>query len=182
MKSSHQWENRIIATGEEDPEQLLANPANFRRHPKHQQDALRSVLDSVGWVQDIIVNRTTGHIVDGHLRVELALRHNAETVPVKYVQLSADEESLILATFDPIGAMAVADRDQWAALIETIETDDEALQRVLDDVQAIEPSPGERDPLGDPDGWVITITCDSQQHQSRLMERLTGEGLRCRPS
>lgn len=177
-----EWKNRIIATGEENPEQLLANPANFRRHPKHQQDALRSVLDNVGWVQDVIVNRTTGHLVDGHLRVELAMRHNAESIPVKYVELSADEEALILATFDPIGSMAVADREQWAALIETIETDDEALQRVLDDVQAFDQSPDAPDSLPDPGGWSITITCDSQQHQTRLMERLTGEGLRCRPS
>ena len=68
------WRNRIAGSGEESPDQLLANPRNFRRHPKHQQDALRGVLAEVGWVQDVIVNRTTGHLVDGHLRVELAMR------------------------------------------------------------------------------------------------------------
>ena len=28
------WRNRIIGTGEEAPDQLLANPANWRIHPK----------------------------------------------------------------------------------------------------------------------------------------------------
>src|SRR6266704_2927845 len=34
------WRNRIVGHGEEDPEQLLANPKNWRIHPKNQQDAL----------------------------------------------------------------------------------------------------------------------------------------------
>jgi hypothetical protein len=34
------WRNRISGAGEEAPDQLLANPANWRIHPKAQQDAL----------------------------------------------------------------------------------------------------------------------------------------------
>ena len=34
------WRNRISGSGEEAPDQLLANPANWRIHPKAQQDAL----------------------------------------------------------------------------------------------------------------------------------------------
>lgn len=103
------WQNRIVGSGEEDPEQLLANPGNWRIHPKRQQDALSGVLDEVGWVDQIIVNQRTGHVVDGHLRVSLALRRNEPTVPVLYVDLSEAEEKLVLATLDPIAAMATAD-------------------------------------------------------------------------
>jgi hypothetical protein len=39
------WRNRITGTGEEAPDQLLANPANWRTHPKAQQDALAGALD-----------------------------------------------------------------------------------------------------------------------------------------
>ena len=45
------WRNRITGSGEEAPDQLLANPANWRIHPKAQQDALAGALDQVGWVQ-----------------------------------------------------------------------------------------------------------------------------------
>jgi hypothetical protein len=34
---------------------------------------MRDVLDRVGWVQSVIVNRKTGRLVDGHLRVQLAV-------------------------------------------------------------------------------------------------------------
>jgi hypothetical protein len=45
------WRNRITGSGEEAPDQLLANPANWRIHPKAQQDALAGALDAVGWVR-----------------------------------------------------------------------------------------------------------------------------------
>ena len=97
------WRNRIVGSGEEAPDQLLANPANWRVHPKAQQEALAGVLDQVGWVQQVLVNRRTGHVVDGHLRVALALSSGAPTVPVLYVDLEPEEEALVLATLDPLG-------------------------------------------------------------------------------
>lgn len=127
------WKNRIVGSGEETPDQLLANPKNFRRHPKHQQDALRGVLNEVGWVQDVIVNRTTGHLVDGHLRVELALRDGAASVPVKYVELTEAEEALILATLDPISALAFSDRDTLESLLREVSTGEAAVQHMLAD-------------------------------------------------
>ncbi len=106
--TTESWRNRIIGSGEENPESLLANPGNWRIHPRAQQDALSGVLSEVGWVANIIVNRQTGHVIDGHLRVSLALRRHEPTVPVTYVDLTPDEEALVLATFDPISAMAAA--------------------------------------------------------------------------
>jgi hypothetical protein len=56
------WRNRITGSGEEAPDQLLANPANWRIHPKAQQNALAGALDAVGWVQQVLVNRRTGFV------------------------------------------------------------------------------------------------------------------------
>ena len=47
------WRNRITGSGQEAPDQLLANPANWRIHPKAQRDALAGALDQVGWVQQV---------------------------------------------------------------------------------------------------------------------------------
>jgi len=125
------WANRIVGYGEEAPAALLANPANFRLHPKPQQDALAGVLAEVGLVQNVIVNRRTQHVVDGHLRISLAMRDDQPTVPITYVDLSEDEERLILATLDPIAAMAATDRDQLAALLEEVSTGEAAVQAML---------------------------------------------------
>lgn len=110
------WASRIVAHGEEAPEQLLANPRNFRIHPDAQQLALVEVLSGIGWVQDVIVNRRTGFMIDGHARVTLAMRHGEPAVPVTYVDLSDEEERLVLATFDAIGAMAGIDPERFREL------------------------------------------------------------------
>lgn len=140
------WRSRIVEHGSEAPDQLLANPRNWRIHPKAQQDALAAVLDQVGWVQDVIVNRTTGHVVDGHLRVSLAISRGEPSIPVVYVELEPEEEALILASLDPLAAMAVTDAEQLRALMEDIGEQDAALQTMLDTVVGKEPKVGLVDP------------------------------------
>ena len=111
------WECRIVDHGMEDPENLLANPDNWRIHPKEQQEGLAAVLDRVGWVQSVIVNRQTGHLVDGHLRVTLALRRGETSIPVAYVDLSPDDERLVLSTLDPLAGLAATDREMLQQLL-----------------------------------------------------------------
>jgi hypothetical protein len=126
------WQNRIVGHGEEAPDQLLANPANWRLHPKNQQDALAGVLSEVGLVQNVIVNQRTGHLVDGHLRVSLAMRTNQPTIPVVYVDLDEAEEALVLATLDPLSALAATDAEKLEALLHDVQTGEAEVQAMLD--------------------------------------------------
>jgi len=132
MTTAAHWKNRILGEGEEAPDQLLANPRNWRIHPKAQQDALAGILSEVGWVQRVIVNQRTGHMVDGHARVALAISRQEPTVPVVYVDLSEDEERAVLATFDPLGAMTITDQEQLDALLAEVSVKDDALRAMLD--------------------------------------------------
>ena len=140
------WRNRIVGSGEEQPDQLLANPANWRIHPREQQQALAGSLDVVGWVAQVMVNRRTGYVVDGHARVALAISRNEPTVPVLYVDLSPEEEALVLASLDPISAMAATDDAQLQALLAGIETDNEGLRALLADLAGNDPKDGLTDP------------------------------------
>ncbi len=135
-KDSATWQNRIVGYGEEPPDQLLANPLNFRTHPKNQQDTLSGVLSEVGIVQNVLVNKRTGYVIDGHLRISLAMREHQPTVPVTYVDLTESEEALILATLDPISAMATADRDKLDELLREVSTSDAAVMQMLSDLAA----------------------------------------------
>jgi DNA modification methylase len=128
------WHNRIVGSGEEAPDQLLANPANWRIHPKAQQDALAGALDQVGWVQQVMVNRRTGFVVDGHARVALALSRGEAAVPVLYVELSPEQEALVLASLDPLGAMATTDAHKLEALLGDVSADAPELDRMLRDL------------------------------------------------
>ena len=129
------WESRIVGHGEAAPADLVGNPRNWRTHPKAQRDALAGVLDQVGWVQDVIVNKRTGYLVDGHARVAVAAQRGEASVPVVYVDLSEDEELLILATLDPLAAMAEADTDALADLLASVTSEDAALTSMLQELE-----------------------------------------------
>lgn len=130
-----QLRSRIVGEGDEAPDQLLANPLNWRRHPKHQQEVLEAMLKEVGWVQRVIVNRRTGYIVDGHLRVEVALRRNESKIPVLYVDLSEAEEKVVLAAIDPIGGLAETDQGMLDTLLDGVETGNDELNAFLDELR-----------------------------------------------
>jgi len=127
-------ENRIVGHGTEKPEDLLANPHNWRIHPEHQQKPLEAILNDVGFVQAVIVNRTTGHLIDGHARVMIAMRNGEESVPVDYVELTEEEELLALATLDPISNMANENGFLFAQLLEHANTGDADLMSYLEEV------------------------------------------------
>lgn len=145
------WRNRIIGHGEEAPDQLLANPRNWRIHPKAQQDALSGVLDEVGWVQDVIVNQQTGFVIDGHLRVSLAISRGEPKVPVVYVDLTPEEEGLVLATIDPLAGMAAVAKDALESLLAEVETGSDAIKGLLADVAKGAGLNGAKEGLTDPD-------------------------------
>jgi len=132
------YKNRIIGSGEESLDNILFNPRNWRIHPLSQQDALKGVLEEVGWVQQVIVNKRTGNLIDGHLRCQLAAREGAKTIPVVYVDVSEDEEALVLATLDPIGAMAATDKQKLDELFAGIESENENVRKMMDDIAAKE--------------------------------------------
>ena len=130
------YRNRIIGHGEESPADLVANPLNWRTHPKAQVDALSGVLAEVGWVQSVLVNRRTGRLVDGHLRVLVAERDGVKRLPVVYVDLTEDEEKKVLASLDPLGAMAGVDTEKLEKLLADVQADQPALRDLLADLAA----------------------------------------------
>jgi ParB-like chromosome segregation protein Spo0J len=116
---------------EAEVEQLLAHPNNWRIHGMAQQKALAGVIGQIGYIRSVTVNKVTGHVIDGHLRVALALRTGQKTIPVEYVELSPEEEALALLTLDPIAGMAESDRDNVEILLQIAKTDDEDIASLL---------------------------------------------------
>lgn len=191
-----QLKNAIVGHGEEPPDALLANPFNYRQHPPWQRAALLAQMREVGWIQRVIVNQRSGHLIDGHLRVELALARGEPAVPVLYVDLDDAQERLALATLDPLSALAEPDQGMLNELLAGLPAyDDPDLAALLADLagaQALdeEPEPDPRDDdapappvepisqpgdlwlLGDPHGAPHRVLCGDGTRLDEV-ERLT---------
>ena len=126
--------SRIIGHGEEAPDNLTANPLNFRRHPKEQLNALRGSMKELGWIKTVIVNKRSGYVLDGHARVEEAIRQGLPSIPVTYVDLDENEEKLALALLDPITNMAYHDIEVMKSLIDQIRCEDEQINEIIQSI------------------------------------------------
>jgi hypothetical protein len=91
-----------------------------------------AAIDELGFVGEILASRRSGRILDGHLRVAEALRAGQALVPVGWLDCASDEEeAAILATYDPLGALATADRERLAGLTDKADLASERLRAVL---------------------------------------------------
>ncbi|MCL4368482.1 MAG: DNA methylase [Actinobacteria bacterium] len=97
-------------------EELIANPRNWRRHPPAQVAALQSVLEEIGYAGALVARETQDGLIliDGHLRAGL---EPTQVVPVLVVDVTEAEADTLLATLDPIAAMAETDLDALTALL-----------------------------------------------------------------
>lgn len=111
--------------------ELHPNPLNWRTHPKEQLDAIRGILAEVGFAGAELARELPDgslQLIDGHARAEVA---GDAIVPVLVLDVTEDEAKKILATFDPIGAMATADAVKLDAILREVETGSEALADML---------------------------------------------------
>lgn len=129
------WQSRIVGHGKIDPETLQANPLNHRLHPKKQRDVVRDSIVEIGFIKSVLVNKTTGLIVDGHERVHQAIAAKKENpsleIDVEYIELTPAEEAKALAVLDASSELAEIDAEQLEALLNEFETNSESLTGLL---------------------------------------------------
>lgn len=153
--------SRIVGHGEEAPDNLTANPLNFRRHPKEQLNALKGSMKELGWIKTVIVNKRSGYVLDGHARVEEAIRQGLPSIPVTYVDLDENEEKLALAVLDPITELAYRDDETLKLLLEQANASDQDLKDFVLTLNAQEAESGllpsvDEDEVPEPPKQVIT--------------------------
>lgn len=124
------FKNRIIEYGVKPADQFLAHPQNARIHPKFQREAMRAALNTVGFVAPVLEAKS-GYLVDGHERIWQALQNDNALVPYVKLDIDENEEAFILATFDPLTALADYDKPLLKELLGNVDSDDIAIQQLL---------------------------------------------------
>jgi ParB-like chromosome segregation protein Spo0J len=123
--------NRVKSLRMVPASDLRPNPKNWRTHPKAQQDALRGVLAEVGLADACLARELPDGslmLIDGHLRAETL--GNGD-VPVLILDVNEAEADKLLATLDPLAAMAESDAVKLDELLRNVDTGSEALQKMM---------------------------------------------------
>ncbi len=168
--------------------QLRPHPKNWRTHPTAQQDALRGVLAEIGYAGALVARELADgslELIDGHLRAETTPDMD---VPVLIVDLDEREAAKLLALHDPLAGMAEANAEALAELLEHVETENDAVQAMLDgmlerseispaDFREATPTEGN---IPIPEAFQVVVECRDEAQQQAVFERLTGEGYPCK--
>ena len=112
--------------------ELKPNPKNWRAHPRAQQEVIKGLLAEVGYADALIARELDDGslmLIDGHLRAETT---PDTKVPVLVLDVTEEEADKILATLDPVTGLAKTNDAALTSLLEQIETESEAMQRMLD--------------------------------------------------
>ena len=171
------------------------NPHNWRVHPEAQLKALRAMIGQVGYAGAVLLNETTGNLIDGHARVQSA--PEGESLPVLVGRWTAEQERQILVSLDPLAAMAQADSEKLAELTAGMEFDGdlaglaEQLERMEAEDSHPAPQKGSDDGEGggsgagsgggNPGGGLesafrVLVECANEDHQQRVYEVLVKAG------
>lgn len=165
---------------------LRPNPRNWRLHPAAQRAALSGILSEIGYADALLARELpdgTLELIDGHLRAETTPN---EIVPVLVLDVDEAEANKLLATLDPLAAMAESSSQQLAALLCDVDTQSAAVNVLLDNLRKQAGLPQAAAELASDqtgalhEAYHVLIECTDENEQRTLLERFTGEGLTCR--
>jgi len=153
---------------------LSENPLNWRRHSQEQLESIRELLQDpdIGWAGACLYNERTGRLIDGHARKQVV--DPKTPVPVLVGNWSEEAEAKILATLDPVGAMAMGDAEAYRKLIESVEADGLWVRDLLHNTAAgLNAADAARDEEADSDdapGAVLPqMECQPFEHYDYVM-------------
>ncbi|MEX2440449.1 MAG: DNA modification methylase [Actinomycetota bacterium] len=114
---------------------LVPNAKNWRRHPQRQRDALRGLLQEIGYSDALLARREGDELVliDGHLRQSL---DPDQTVPVLVLDVDESEADKLLATLDPLAALATPDSEALEQLLGGVTTSSDAVLDLLERIRS----------------------------------------------
>ena len=131
------YRNRILGLEYIDVADLTYHPGNWREHPTAQAEALKGVLAEVGIAGALLAYHSPRQggamvVIDGALRKGAA----PQKWPVLVLDVTDEEADYLLATHDPLAAMATADAGALDALLSSVNSGEAAVQAMLSQLAA----------------------------------------------
>ncbi|HEX4124251.1 MAG TPA: ParB N-terminal domain-containing protein [Tepidisphaeraceae bacterium] len=163
-------------------DQVHADPANARRHPQRNLDAIMNSLARFGQQKPIVIDeRNICRAGNGTLAAAKAL--GWKTINIVRTQLAGTEATAFGIADNRTAELAEWDTDVLKQFLadpnigDLSFTPDElkALGAVEENLPDTDPAP-----IDLADGYQVVVDCDDEEEQREVYERLKSEGYTCR--
>lgn len=166
------YRDRIKSLRRVKASDLEENPKNWRTHPDSQKKAMSAALSEIGYADAVIARELPNkklQIIDGHLRKGIS---GDEKIPVLVVDVTEDEADKLLATLDPLAAMAETDSQKMHELLKDMEGSsgfNDLLAHLADEHVDLTPpfEPVSEDEQGRLDE-IVPLKCPSCGHEFKV--------------
>lgn len=172
---------------------LLPADYNPRRISDRAMKGLRASLERFGELGGIVYNKRTGRLVGGHQRVKALAAMGVKDAEVRVVDLPIAEEKAANLALNHPGIGGEWDEALLAVVLDEVKRD---LPTAFDELQ-LEDIVGKAGDLNGFDDeqdesaeeranqpvvamWAVLIECSGEAEQVEMLERLIGEGIKCR--
>ena len=129
-----QIQDRIIDLRRLPPGDLHPHPENWRTHGSDQTEGMAAMLEDVGMATAVVAYEDEEWgltLIDGHLRAGM----DTDVVPVLVLDVDREEARKLLATMDPLAAMAGTDPAALASILAGVESEEEQVSSLVFDIQ-----------------------------------------------
>jgi ParB-like chromosome segregation protein Spo0J len=118
---------------------LVLDPANARKHPDKNLEAIKGSLRSFGQVKSIVVRKETGIVVCGNGTLEAARSLSWSHIAANFISLNDTQAAALAIADNRAGELAEWDQEALDKLLASVRVDDPDLQRMFDELKSTPP-------------------------------------------
>jgi hypothetical protein len=179
--------SRIVEHVKVRARDLVPHELNPRRHSPEQREALNALYEEIGFARSVLAYRQADgrlKLIDGHLRQSIDPDMEIE---VEVLDVNDEEARKLLLSLDPLAQLADYDDRCLEKLQSLTQSSSNTLNALWADIRRrdAEVTKGVREQVKKsrasiPEAFLVLVECASEAEQTELLERFTGEGLKCR--
>ena len=138
------------------------NPRKDLAPGDKQYEKLARSIETFGYVEPIVWNRTTGNIVGGHQRLKVLVEQGYKTVEVVEVELNEQEERILNVSLNKISGRW--DNEKLTAILDELKEQDEMALTGFEDweLDALKVTYGK----SEPNSYTMTFTLPEEVHEA----------------
>jgi ParB-like chromosome segregation protein Spo0J len=168
-------------------------PADYnpRKISAKAMAGLKASLTRFGELGGIVYNKRTGHLVGGHQRVKALLALGETHAEVRVVDLPVAEEKAANLALNHPGIGGEWDDALLAVVLDEIKRDlptafeELQLADIIADAELADDAVDDYDADNKADQtivplWAVLVECEDETEQVKTIQRLIGEGFKCR--
>jgi len=164
----------------------------WENNPRKNDQAVDGIVKSIkafGFGAPILARASNREVIAGHTRLKAAAMLGLHRVPVRYLDLDAEQSHMLALADNRLGENAewddelltavVADLKAQGAELDLTGFDEKELEKLMSD-----DLPAEKEDVSPQMGGLeyrVVVDCRDEEHQAEVLTDLEAKGLSCRP-